>query len=57
MTFLGILGKVAEGAAIGVATVTALPVFGAVGTITAAGVVVGTTIGAAAAVVDEIKKS
>lgn len=57
MSFLGMLGKVVEGAAIGVATVTALPVFGAVGTITAAGVVVGTTIGAAAAIADEIKNS
>lgn len=56
MSLIGILEKVATGAAVGVATITALPVFGAIGTITATGVAVGTALGAAAAVIDEIKK-
>ena len=46
--------KVAEGAAIGVAALTALPIFGAVGTITATGVAVGTIVGAVAGIIDEL---
>ena len=48
------LAKVAAGAGAGVAVITALPVFGAVGAITATGLVVGSLIGAAAGLADEI---
>jgi hypothetical protein len=54
MSFLRSLEDVAKGAAIGVATVTALPIFGAIGTITSTGIVVGSVVGAAAAVIDTI---
>ena len=47
------LAKAAAGAGAGVALVTALPVFGAVGTITAAGLMVGSLLGAAAGAADE----
>ena len=46
--------KVAEGAVIGVAALTALPIFGAVGTITATGVAVGSIVGAFAGIIDEL---
>ena len=46
--------KVAEGAVIGVAALTALPIFGAVGTITATGVAVGLIVGAFAGIIDEL---
>lgn len=55
MKLVKILVTVAKGAAAGVAVVTVLPVFGAVGTITAAGLVVGSTVGAIAGAVDELK--
>lgn len=54
MGFVRGLVKVAAGAGAGVAALTALPVFGAVGTITAAGLVVGSLVGAAAGVADEL---
>jgi hypothetical protein len=54
MTFLGALKKIVIGAPLGVLAVTALPVFGAVGTITAIGIAVGSTIGAVAGIADEI---
>lgn len=57
MSFVRGLVKVAAGAGAGVAVVTALPVFGAVGTITAAGLVVGSLLGAAAGVVDEVTEN
>lgn len=56
MTFLGVLKNVAIGAPMGVLALTALPVFGAVGAITATGVIVGSLVGAAAGVADEISK-
>jgi hypothetical protein len=49
------LAKAAAGAGAGVALVTALPVFGAVGTITAVGLVVGSLVGAAAGALDEVR--
>lgn len=55
MGFVSGLLKVAAGAAAGVAAVTALPIFGAVGAITATGIVVGSTLGVAAGIADEIK--
>lgn len=57
MGFISGLLKITKGAAIGVATVTALPIFGAVGTITAVGIVVGAVVGAAAGVADEVMES
>lgn len=56
MSFISGLMKVAAGAAAGVAAVTALPIFGAVGVITAAGVVVGSVVGGAAGAADEMMK-
>jgi|GEM_PF-1884590 hypothetical protein len=60
MSFVSGLIQVAKGATVGVAAVTALPIFGAVGTITAAGIIVGAAVGAVAGVADwviESKKS
>ena len=54
MTFLGVLTKVVIGAPLGVLAFTALPIFGAVGTITAVGTAVGSVVGATAGVADEI---
>jgi hypothetical protein len=54
MSFISGLGKVAAGAAAGVLAVTALPFFGAVGAITATGMAVGSLVGAAAGVADEL---
>lgn len=54
MSLVNGLVKVAKGATVGVAAVTALPIFGAVGTITAAGITVGALVGAVAGVLDEI---
>lgn len=54
MSFVSGLLKVASGAVAGVAAVTVLPIFGPVGTITVAGIVVGSTLGAAAGIADEI---
>lgn len=51
------LVKVAAGAGAGVAVVTALPIFGAVGAITATGLVVGSLLGAAAGVADEVAEN
>lgn len=56
MSFLDTLQDVVKGAAVGVAALTALPVFGAAGTITAAGVAVGSVIGAGAALADRLIK-
>jgi hypothetical protein len=57
MGFISGLLKITKGAAIGVATVTALPIFGAVGTITAVGIAVGVMVGAAAVVADKVMES
>ncbi len=54
MSFVNGLIKVAKGATVGVAAVTALPIFGAAGTITAVGITVGAVVGATAGVLDEI---
>lgn len=52
MTFLGVLKKVITGVPLGILVVTALPVFGAVGAITATGSVVGALVGAACGIAD-----
>lgn len=57
MSFINTLQSIAKGATVGVLAVTALPIFGAVGVVTATGVVVGSIVGAAAALVDEIEKN
>ena len=54
MSFLGALQKIVIGAPLGVLAVVALPVFGAVGTLTAAGIAVGSVIGAVGGVIDEL---
>lgn len=54
MSFINGLVKVSAGAGAGVLAVTALPIFGAVGAITATGMVVGSLVGAAAGVADEL---
>jgi hypothetical protein len=56
MSFINGLLKVAAGAGAGVAAITALPFFGAVGAITATGVALGSLVGAAAGVADELAK-
>ena len=55
MSFLSALQKIVIGAPLGVIAIVALPVFGAVGTITAAGIAVGSVLGAAGGVMDELK--
>lgn len=56
MSFIETLEDMVKGAAVGVAAVTALPIFGAIGAITATGVVVGSTVGAAAALADKLNQ-
>lgn len=55
MRLVPLLKNVALGATAGVALLTALPVFGAVGTITAAGAVVGSLLGGVAGVLDTMR--
>lgn len=55
MRFVVLLKNVALGATAGVAVLTALPVFGAVGTITTAGAVVGSLLGGMAGVLDTMR--
>ena len=55
MSLLNTLENIVKGAAVGVAAVTALPLFGPVGTITAMGVAAGSTIGMVVSLVDEIR--
>lgn len=56
MGFLDMLENMAKGAATGVAVVVALPVFGPVGAITATGIALASSVGAAAALIDDVKK-
>ncbi len=55
MKLVPLLKNVALGASAGVAVLTALPVFGAVGTLTTAGVLVGSLLGGVAGVVDTVR--
>ncbi|MHB1676156.1 MAG: hypothetical protein ACYCSS_01290 [Sulfuriferula sp.] len=57
MGFVNSLAKIAAGAAAGVAVITALPIFGAVGAITATGAIVGAVMGGAAGLADAVKNS
>jgi len=52
MSAVEFLGNAAKAAATGVALVAAVPVFGAIGTVTATGAAVGSAIGVAAAAID-----
>jgi len=54
MNFLNTLEHVAKGATTGVVVLTALPFLGAAGTITATGALVGSILGAAAAILDSL---
>ena len=54
MSYLNTLTKIAKGAVVGVTAATALPIFGAVGTITATGVAIAATVGALAGLADGI---
>lgn len=54
MGFVRGLAKATTGAVAGVTLVTALPVFGVVGAITATGLISGSVLGAAAGVADEL---
>lgn len=56
MSLVDIIVKATVGAVSGVALITALPLFGAVGTITTAGAIVGAAGGAIAGSVDAIKE-
>lgn len=52
MSLLRLMGDMAKGAAAGVVLVTALPIAGAVGTITAVGVTYASVIGAGVVAID-----
>jgi Na+-translocating ferredoxin:NAD+ oxidoreductase RnfE subunit len=55
MKLVTLLKSVAWGASAGVALLTALPVFGAVGTLTGAGAVVGSVVGGMAGLLDTLR--
>ena len=55
MKFVTLVKNVALGASAGVALLTALPVFGAVGTLTGAGALVGSVLGGMAGLVDTMR--
>jgi hypothetical protein len=55
MNIVSLLKNVALGASAGVAVLTALPLFGAVGTLTTAGAVVGSLIGGMAGALDSVR--
>lgn len=55
MKFVTLLRNVALGASAGVAVLTALPVFGAVGTLTGAGALVGSMLGGVAGLMDTMR--
>lgn len=57
MKFVTLLKNVSLGATAGVALLTALPVFGAAGTITAAGAVVGSLVGGVVGLLDSLRES
>lgn len=52
--FIKLLKSIAGGSVVGVAALTALPVFGGIGVLTATGAVVGSVVGAIAAAVDSL---
>ena len=56
MSLVGFLSSVAKGAVVGVAVVTALPVAGAVGTITVAGASLASVAGGVAGAADYLTR-
>lgn len=54
MNFIDTMKNITTGAAAGVLVVTALPIFGAAGAITATGITVGSVAGGLAGLVDSI---
>ncbi len=54
MGLVGLLANVAKGAAIGIATITALPIAGTVGTITATGATISSVVGGVAGAYDYV---
>lgn len=57
MKFVDVFKNVAVGATAGVALLTVLPIFGAVGTLSAAGQIVGSLAGGAAGLFDTLRKA
>lgn len=57
MKFVDLFKNMALGATAGVALFTVLPIFGAVGTLTAAGQVVGSLAGGAAGLLDTLRRA
>ncbi len=55
MKIVTLLKNVALGASAGVALLTALPLFGAVGTLSTAGAVVGSLVGGVAGALDSVR--
>lgn len=56
MKLVDLLKNVALGASAGVALLTVLPIFGAVGTLTVTGQIVGSVAGGAAGLLDTLRK-
>ncbi len=57
MKLVGLLKNITLGASAGVALLTVLPIFGAVGTLTAAGQIVGSLAGGAVGLFDTLRKA
>jgi hypothetical protein len=55
MSFIDTLKNIATGAAAGVLVVTALPIFGAIGAVTATGAAIGSVAGGLAGLVDSLE--
>ena len=56
MKLVSLIKNVSLGASAGVALLTALPVFGAVGTLTAAGALIGSVVGGVAGALDTLRE-
>lgn len=54
MSFIATLENIAAGAVAGVVLVTALPIFGVAGTVTAAGSAVGSVVGGVFGILDSL---
>jgi len=55
MTAVEFLGKATKAAGAGVTLIAAVPLFGAIGTVTATGAAVGSALGIAATVIDAVQ--